>query len=406
MNPVYYAWHLMRNVRCTAWDIALLSGREKHSGEPLKALFCGQLDPPEMSIRKLYRGGEREEKVLNAQFLSSLMFAGFETSYVARNVGPLALKRKVEQLAADADIVAVDAELFVSRRFEADRYLSVPQWVPQTLIMGDDFEQTQALFRKNTRKELKKVKNRGFEYRISPDLEGIRTFYDEMYVPHVHEIFKEDAALHAWESFERWWKRGAFLLTVSHDESDILAIFMLPHGDKLVSVCNGFRQGIDDGLVKGAVTASDYFSIRYAQEQGFREFDFVASRGMLDDGPFRYKRKWGTSVDTDDHPFNNFKIGIRESTAATVSFLANNPMLVHQDDQRIGKVLLTDPVVSASDVANTISLYWTAGMHCLKIFALHEFAADADQMIESRSEPVELIPLSGIANDVTAYARL
>jgi hypothetical protein len=406
MNPVFYVWHLMRNVRCTAWDIALLTGREKYSGEPLKILYCGQLEPEPASLRKLYRPGELDQKIANVKLYKKLLFSGCEEAYLARHIGLLGLKSEIDKRADEADMIIVDAELLISRVFPEEDYLSVPQWVYQKLTLAPDLEQTHKQFRKNTLKELRKIRNRDFGYSTSSELDDIRSFYEDMYIPFTRTRFEDAAAIQPWEKFVRWWKRGAFLLTLTFEKTDVLALYMLPAKGRLVSVCDGMSPDITPDLRRGAVTAADMFSIEYAHEQGYEEIDFISSRPFMDDGAFRYKRKWGTRVTRDNYPINDIKIRVTRTTVATTSALANNPVIVSRNDALFGQVVLADDSIGAQEIRNAVNLYWTPGMTTLKLFAVNPVTPDGWTELENCNKNGESITLEEIRGNLGQIARL
>jgi len=362
----------------------LYGGTERHSGEALTLLYVGN--------------------GANLAFLLSTLFKQYA---VQREFGSQNIWRAgafVERHRDAADLSVIDLPWPYESRFKDEhRVVELPAWVRQKLAFGRTWEEVAGKFRKSARgEEMRKIRKYDLTYAASRDPDIINDFYDNMYLPHTRHRFGDSAPVASRAWMMRCATRG-ILLQVLRGQEFIAGSVISEYDGQPQSLWGGFA-GHDWQELEGATSAIYYYSIQFAFATGYRELDYCGSRPLLNDGVFKTKRRWGAAV-YDDWSLETLLLRINRFDGGVSSFLANNPLLVRQGDQLVGKLLSVGEPVSASMVKKAAKRFASPGVDALNIYAMNGVHNDAPAAAESAACTIQIFDLQAVEDPATAYCE-
>jgi hypothetical protein len=181
---------------------------------------------------------------------------------------------------------------------------STPDWVGQVLEGIDrPMDEILADMNQSMRRKIRRIENQGYTYEYSKELEDFDLFYQRMYSPYIRLRYGAHEELRSFEDMRSYFiECGGLILVKQYQELICGMICYLDNGG-----CDAHEMGVMDGrfeLVKqGSNVALWWFMLDWARGQGSKWFNFGNSRAHTSDGPFNFKRQWGTRVQTDKHKF-------------------------------------------------------------------------------------------------------
>ena len=382
---------LSRSVRIFLFDMVLVEGKEKHSGRPVKTLFVGETKKPAFGPGKFYLKSEAAEKYANFQFIINNIYSDY--SIIAqKNVNGLSINRWLRKHETQADMVFIDAELFFARRLDRFQYLAIPQWVPLKLILADQWEDVIKSFRKNLRKKLKNVLKQGYQFCVAHTDNHFNYFYHAMYVPYTQTRFGKAAVIYPQDYLKKILKQGELLFLIQNDRI-LLGSLNKYDNDSLLVL---FRIGAEDlqpEMFKGASEIMDYVCIISAFEKGFRLIDWMGNRPLMNDGGFRYKRKWGTFIDKFYRPLADIYFKILNLNAGVRSFLAHNPFIIKTPNGFRGRILLNAPA-GDKEIKDCAKWYKTNGLEGIDIFCTTGIRDDIHRYVDDYAHDIKVYDIS------------
>ncbi|GEM_PF-3722544 len=213
------------------------------------------------------------------------------------------------------------------------------------------------------------IKRFKYTHVFSRDVQSLRFFYENMYVPYMknrHNIFAYIAEFNA---IQKCFKKGGLIF--------------IKQGNKFISggvielYKNGLRfthLGILNGDVslikKGALSSLYYFMFKLARERSLNVVDLGHSRGFLDDGLLRYKAKWNTKVSFNKKQSSTFLLKIVNFTPAIKSFLLRNPFITIENKRSlVGNIFLDNETYAHKN--EYINKFKVDGLDKLRIVCLN-----------------------------------
>lgn len=297
-----------------AWS---LEGVERHSGQPLRMLFVGQLE--------------------NKNYFADLLFAGPVAERSEGRAWLWKALRLVKSGRTPHDLVIIDTDVPKYRRLLSRSAFPLPCWVRGEI----DLAAVEAQIRKSSsiKSDLSKIKRNGYDYVVTRDERDFDRFYREVYLPYARRIYGGMTFLMPYSDLKQFIPHSE-LLWVRQDGEAVSGIMLRNDEGVMRAYALGVKGG--DGMLakNGALAALYCFAIDYLRTQGWQRLHLGGSRPFLRDGVLQYKRKWGMKIV--GHSPSWFVVAAVRCTAAVNTFLVNNPCFVEREGALRGAVFVPE----------------------------------------------------------------
>lgn len=303
---------------------------------------------------------------------------------------------------SSADLTVFDMPWPWEMSFPEDsRVIEIPAWIRQAVALPRDRESFYASLHRSVRGEqMRKIRKYGLMARVVHDVDEIRRFYRDMYVPHVRRRFGPDATIAPEPRVVKYAQQGALLQVLR--EGRVVAGSVLYRRREIVqSLWSGFA-GEDLRALDGATAALFYHLAEFAFDHGCRTIDYCGSRPLLSDGVFETKRRWGGAVHDDWSleslllQFNDFGAGVRQ-------LLQRCPWIARQDGSLVGKVLADASPLTGDVLEKQWLRLACPGLRALHVYAPGGIAPGARETVDRSGAPVTLFDLRQDADPLKSY---
>lgn len=304
----------------------------------------GSLRGDGATVTLLYVGRRRS----NLTYLLRLIFDRSAVLDEVRTVVP-ACRRAMARLATTCDVTIVDLGWPYGNLFNRHgAWLEMPDWINMAVVLEDDWDTVVKGFREDARRnDLRLIRRNNYRYVATTERDAIERFYDEIYVPFVRERHDADSVLAPRRHVVRQTQRGA-LLQVLRGEELVAAGTLYREDDVMYFLWMGVPLAHMD-KPQGAVSALYYFGLRHAYDYGCYAADFTGTRAFLNDGAYRFKRKWGALVEDTFSPSQILVRPAAGSRAAAI-FCERMPMLARTSEGLEAMVLFYENPLDRDDL--------------------------------------------------------
>jgi len=380
-----HLWELSGSLRLARVDALLVEGTERETGLPLTAFYLGHYD--------------------NYEFVFRRVFSDFRIIEKREGIHSLFIRRWIRRYAQRASLLLLDVELLYGKLLSTRSYLEIPQWIRQKYRVPETWQEVLGTFRKNTKRvDLRKVRKFGLSYRITREERDFEEFYHRMYVPYLTKRFEGEVIIEPEWKVLRQCRKGE-IMQILRDDQVVAAVLLHCLDGRLAYVWVGVPEDLDDDLYAGAFSGMYYFTIQYGFQQGCREVDFLGSRPLLNDGLFRYKRKWGTFVEDSPVPRGDILLKPLVFSEPVKSIFRHNYFIVRDGKSLAAKVLLGEGPGTSKQLRGLFDQYFTAGLTRLKIFSLAGFEEEAWRWAEEAGEAIQLVDLRDVPSPHESFCR-
>jgi hypothetical protein len=367
-------------------DALWITGREKHSGEPLSTFYYGTL--------------------LSYDYLIDSFYAEHSISKQREGVSVRVGSRLLHAESA-SDIVIGDLAWPYYLGIACKGFLRVPPQIAHRIALPSDWPSVERRLsaRKTTRDELRKIDKFGLVFRITRDAAAIDRFYDTMYLPYAQRRHAQLVDVEARDAIRNIGVGGA-LIEVLH-QGAVVGGGILHRTDRVMRF---MWLGIVDGLeaaLQGAVGAALYcFSMRHAIDTACSEINLMYAPANLNNGIHRYKRKLGARVGN-DWPYGQVLMKINNLEPSVVSVFAHTPFAAVGEHSGLhARITVAQDGMSAEDLRKLGAYYACEGFERIKIFStrpLSEQVLNADYAVDGM--PLELHDLTRSTTPVADFCR-
>lgn len=383
-----YLWHLTESLRACRCNAVWLEGKERLTGEIVRVFYFGHGENYEFILKKLY--------------------AEYCVLRIREKIWALNINKWLKKSTENVDLIFCDVKMLYSRMLPREEYMEIPIWIRQQYNVPDTWEAVLQSFRKNTRKtDLRKVRKYKFSFAISTSEKDYKEFYHNMHVPYLQKRFEDLVIIEPEWKFLRQCRKGHLMQIIR--EGEVVAAVLLHMADgRLAYVWVGVPESIQGDMFNGAFSALYYYTILFGYENGCREIDFLGTRPVLNDGLFRYKRKWGTRVQVSPIPRGDMLLKPMHLSIPVKSFFANNFFITKdREKEKInGKILVDSYLSTKEDIQKLIDNHYTDGIKKLYIFLCNGFNSDLSSWIESNFPDVKLVDLGGLSDPADRFCRV
>ncbi len=218
-------------------------------------------------------------------------------------------------------------------RRASDDALHLPVFVRATVDVSD---MTRLLRRDSLRSDVRRTRNRGFQFSISRKKQDLETFMREYHHPYVRKA-------HGFDAIEMDFQR--LLASCSNDEIPdpwvllkvnlegqwVAGMLLVSRPDWAALMELGVRDA-DLALVNlGALQAVYWLSIEYLRSQGHKRVSFMHARPFLRNGVLQYKLKYSPSLEV-ARPADGFLLLFDQENDAAREVLLRESFLVFKGD--------------------------------------------------------------------------
>lgn len=340
----------------------------------------------ESSLICLYIG---EEETLN--YFSSLAYKGTPEIEKVGKIFIWGIFQKIKLIGSSVDLVLIMINKFFTRFLIKQGYFIIPEWVSQKLDISKPLEETRRNLSGNSKEYIRKIKARirklGLSYEISYSMEMLEYFYRNIYVPFTLERHGKLAELLPLSHMERAFRRGGLLMVKEDDVCIGGVLFIIARGETFHIFRWGIASGDEEYLKKDVGGVLYYFSIMWAKQQGYKKVDFGGSRAFLNDGTYRYKKKWGAEVSDNKWLTSTFGLKLLNLNDGVRDFLYGNPFIFIND--RILRVLIfvqQNHPVAQEQLERFFQIYYAPGLEDFTIISSASFAKDAWNIVTEMPE--------------------
>ncbi len=288
-----------------------LRGAERSSGSTLNLLYIGNGS--------------------NLAYFRSVAFSSAECHKLSDARSPLGLRRQIRRHQAGHDLVLVDTVLPFDKLLVPAHFLRLPRWVRQTLEFETSWEGVRSQLRERLPSKVRsRLRSNGYRVTLVSSRDARRDFYRDLYRFHIAERFGDASIVDTEARFLRQ-TRGCYVLQAHWKDEIVAGQVLRPAGQELTIHRFGMsRRAHAEGL-KGLADVLDYFSVRYAFDQGFSRVNFGLSRPNLDDGVLTYKLKWGTRIEEGRAKKPDLRLWVRCWSPSVRLLLRHNRFIVRGD---------------------------------------------------------------------------
>jgi hypothetical protein len=370
-------------------DAIWLTGKEKHTGEPLSTFYYGRL--------------------ASYDYIVNEMYAEHAVQRIEEDVAVRAGIRLLTEEAA-SDVVIGDLSWPYYRGLPRTRFLCVPPRIAHKITLPASWAAvaTQFRMRKTTRDELRKIDKFELSYQTTNEAAAFERFYDTMYLPYATERHGDLLDVDSREDLVTTG-RHCTLLEVTQRGRVVAGGMLHRAGTSMRFLWLGIIGGMETGL-RGASGAALYcFAIQYAISQGCDEMDLRYSPAHLNNGIHRYKRKLGARVWT-ERRVGRLALRITNLSAAAVAVFSHMPLVVASRGNRLnGRLLITKDNLSPEDIRKLGSYYACAGLERLQIFSTRPLSDDVMHTdyaaLDAGLPPLDLHDLTKSTNPAAELCR-
>ena len=284
-------------------NVYRLEGRTKRSNSDLSTVVFGREEAAEYFSKLIYVDSPKLE-FLGKQVISDI---------------PLFAEK------ATQDLVIVETNWALSSFLFSNGFLVLPQ-INFTLDITDSLEVIQKRMTMGKIRRIKRLLKEGYSCETTKDPAKLKSFYYEMYLPHMLAKHGKSASPVSFTECRRLFLKGDLLL-VKKDQECVAGIILVPHGKELYQPLIAVKD-IERQMTWGSYAAT-YYTIVFGKQNGYTVVDFGDTPPFLQDGLFQYKREWGMRIrPAMGDGAQVFGAKFSNMSEATKDFLSTNPFVI------------------------------------------------------------------------------
>ncbi|MDN5873784.1 MAG: hypothetical protein L0H29_05310 [Sinobacteraceae bacterium] len=264
-------------------------------------------------------------------------------------------------------------------------YLVVPEWIG-TVLSLPDAERKLARRSHSLKADLRVVRRKALVCELTHERADFEAFYDTMYLPFMDKRHGQQAVVRNFFATRRLFRRGGlFLVRKSQQPLAGLAFTRRKQTIKLVAI--GTINGEREPIVAGAFALLYLKAIEYAQAQGCFQVEVGGSRPCLNDGPLRYKRKWGVHITEQRGVHHDFLMHWHRCSTPVRTFLAHTPIICRDSGGLTGIAAIANDGSETLAGGKTHKSIWIPGLQ--RLYLVGPCASISSATVRSRSQVIE-----------------
>jgi hypothetical protein len=248
------------------------------------------------------------------------------------------LKRLVKNPPSDVDLCIAVLPIRWEKAFNGLYDFKSPEHVRQVINLAGDWVAVKKQFHRKKREIFNRLMiNSPFGCRISTDMADFDFFYYRMHLPHCRKQFGTFAGIDSYEEMKKFFLQGFLLLAVDGGKA-IAGSLCLVEDHTMIYRRAGVLNGDEEYIKKGVQTALFFFMIRHAKDHNLLRLDVMQSRPFFNDGVYRHKREWGSSVSVDTDVERWIYLFNFDGSGRLATFVRQNPIIVDTPEGLMGLI--------------------------------------------------------------------
>jgi hypothetical protein len=296
-------------------DVYLIQGKEKNSLEKIQLLFISDEEFD--------------------SYIEDVIFDSKPKIVKIRKISILKIKNEINKFNSTVDLILVKTDTCYSGYFKKIGFLIIPDYISMKLNIKKPLNEIYKNFSKSAKEGIRKSKKNNYILEFSEDLDKLKMFYYKMYLPYMIKKHGGSAVIVNFQIFKLLFYIDYKLMFIKHQGEYVLGWLVSMKKKTFKPKYYGIKEGRENLLKMGLGASSYFLSIKWAKEHGFNFVDYGGTKPFLQDGIFRYKKKWGSNVDTPDklYFYLMFALKICKKNNCTNSFLRENPFYYLDKEQ-------------------------------------------------------------------------
>lgn len=343
---------IFRNVKPDSWR---LTGKEKVTQEELIIFYAGSKYAKNYFCRLIYNGYYTEE------YLGKKWIWG-----ILRSISNS--KEKFSLI-----IIEIFCPLYGLFRKRSD--FIVPVWISATVdISGPN---PGFLKNKGLKNDIRRINKNKLHFQTSNDESEFDNFYFKMYKPYIERVYNDMAVISEHSYLKNGFQNKGTLGFIKKDNETIGGCLLLCEGKKGIIWRLGIKDGNMDYIKEGAMQALFYFALGWFGKRGYNKVDFGSCRPFLNDGVFRYKKKWSSAFSYKKWAEKVFLIRPLDNTRSLREFLINNPFVFIKNNKLNAAIFINETnTLSGENPPKKQKLYYFRGLTKLHFYKFRGDNAD------------------------------
>lgn len=282
------------------------------------------------------------------------------------------IQKLINNLIQNNDIVVCEFNKIIKlSQFNNNLLFTTPVWIKQKINHIDrPIDEILADMNQTMRRRIRQLEKQGFSYSYTQERNDFDRFFHNMYLPYIQSrYYGKGIVLQDYESLNKVFQRGGLLL-VKQGQDEVCGMLY----DIIKDTCRAWQMGVLNGdfnlVKKGSLIALWWFMLDWARRQKARRFDLGASRALTSNGPFNFKRQWGSKVYPDRGVFSQWTF-ICQGLSSNMRQFLNEKGLITETGDKDYQLYFIDPDADLENIDFSQLLYQTASSGLNGIFALN-----------------------------------
>ena len=297
-----------------SYQAYIIKGKEKNSKENIKILYLTNEEIYPYLMKILFLEKPKHKKIGKIRIWN--------------------INKEIKKVFHKINGVFIETNTFFTGYFEKKGFIIIPESISMTLDISHPFSDIYKSFSKSGKEDIRKVKKYGYACEITRDPKKLKLFYNEMYIPHITQRHEKTAIHTNFHALRLLFEKNGRLMLIKQKNEYVSGALFSIEKEKATATYLGIKKGKNNLLKKGLTAASYYFFIKWAKKHGIKTLDFGTSKAFINDGLFRYKKKWGVKITkTKSYIHSIFPFKVCKKSKAIHSFLINNPFIYLEKNQ-------------------------------------------------------------------------
>jgi hypothetical protein len=231
--------------------------------------------------------------------------------------------------------LVVEADRTFSKFMRRRSFVAIPEWVLFTMDISRPFPEIITNWKKIEGENLRKIRKNNYSCEMTDDPRRVEHFHRTMFLPYIIPRFGKTAQIASVAYMKNLIRKGT-LLIVKKGEEKVSGLLISTTGKNPLLAFMGVKDGREDLVRDGVISALYYFSILWAKEAGYKTMDFGHARPLLNDGLLRYKKRWGMKVMNSPRKPGTIYIAPGRLGPSIKEFLLDNPLICQEEGRLMG----------------------------------------------------------------------